>query len=142
VPDDFRFSVTFPIPKGSKNSVSKCSNDYSGISISTIISKIYEYCLLDKLKSFLNISPLQFGFNEGVGCTQVIHTLQKTVDYFIERGSNVHLCALDLSKALDKLDRYILIEKLIKQNCRTKFIAILENWFSDTYSSVVWNNSV
>jgi len=77
LPDDFRFSVTFPIPKGSKNSVSKSSSDYRGISISPIISKIYEYCVLDKFKSFLYSSPLQFGFKKEVGCTQAIYTLQK-----------------------------------------------------------------
>jgi len=54
-----------------------------------------------------------------------LHT-EKTVKYLTERGSNVHLCSLDLSKAFEKFDRYILFEKLIKRNYPAIFIAIIE----------------
>jgi len=53
VPKAFGHSITFLIPKGDKKCSSNSSENYRGISISPIFSKIYELCLLKKLKDIL-----------------------------------------------------------------------------------------
>jgi len=82
VPNVFGESLSFQIPKTTKSAFPKNSCDYRGISISPIVSKIYEYCLIDKFGAFLWTSPQQFGFKENVGCTQAIYALRKTVEYY------------------------------------------------------------
>jgi len=84
VPYDFRVSITIPIPKDPKEMVHNKSGNFRGISISTVISKVYEYCLLQKFKSYLRSSHLQFGFKNKTGCTKAIYSVQKTADYFTD----------------------------------------------------------
>jgi len=142
VPDMFGQSLTFALPKGCKNKLNTTAEDYRGISISPLISKIYEHCLLDRFKKFLTSSPLQFGFKNKIGCAHALYTVQSTVDYFTEGKSNVYLCSLDLVKAFDKVDRYTLFHKLLRRNCPVKFVNILEEWFSKTFTSVKWQGHV
>jgi len=65
--------------------------------------------------------------------------LEKTVNFFFERGSSVNICSIDISKAFDKVNRYILFEKLHKRNCPAQFIMILQCWLSKSFTSVKWN---
>jgi len=65
VPHDFKFSYIVPIPK-LKDYYSKplkC-DDFGGIAISPILSKVSEYCLVDKFNRFLKTSDTQFGFKK------------------------------------------------------------------------------
>ena len=110
VPSAFGESISFQIPKTSKSASSSNSTDYRGISINPIVSKIFEYCLLDKIGIFLSISSRQFGFKRNVACTHAIYALHKTVEYYNKHGSNVNFCALDLAKAFDKLDSFVLFQ--------------------------------
>jgi len=64
----------------------------------------------------------------------------KTVKYYTDRGSNVYICALDLSKAFDKVDHSLLYEKLMKRNCPKKLINILMSWYSQSFTSVKWGS--
>ena len=50
-------------------------------------------------------SQHQFGFKRGHGCSEFSFVLKKeTVDYYLSRGNKeVYVCALDLSKAYDKV---------------------------------------
>ena len=53
VPDDFGNTYTVPIPKSKLNFGKALSiDDFRGISISPIISKIFEHCVLDRFDSF------------------------------------------------------------------------------------------
>jgi exonuclease III len=141
VPDAFGQTVTFPVPKTSSNKLQTSSDDYRGITVSPIISKIFEHCLLQQYKKYLFSSNSQFGYKKSIGCNHAHYAVQKSIEYFISRDSTVNLCSLDLSKAFDKLNRYILFAKLMDRNCPIKFINILECWFNKSYTSVKWGNS-
>ena len=51
VPNEFGVGLTIPIPKGS--CCSSRSDEYRGVTISPLISKIFETCLLAKMSSYL-----------------------------------------------------------------------------------------
>ena len=74
-----------------------------------------------------------------MACSHAHFMLEKTVNFFVERGSSVNLCSIDISKAFDKVNRYILFDKLLKRNCPTKFIMILQCWLSKSSTTVKWN---
>ena len=65
VPTAFGYSYIVPIPK-SNVAFSKSLNceDFKGIAISPILSKVFEYNKLDFLCNKAN----QFGFEKGLGC--------------------------------------------------------------------------
>ena len=65
VPDGFRYSYIVPIPKP-KESFSKsllCDN-FRGIAISPILSKVFEYCVLDRFSNYFCTTNNQFGFKK------------------------------------------------------------------------------
>jgi len=90
-----------------------CCDDFRGIAISPVLSKVFEHCLLKQLQSFVVANDNQFGFRKGVGCSHAIYTVRNIVDQCVSRGSSVNLCAIDLSKAFDKVNHYALLMKLM-----------------------------
>jgi hypothetical protein len=138
VPDAFGHSYTVPIPKIDHCSKPMTCSDFRGIAISPIISKIFEHCILERFDSFLGSNDNQFGFKKGVGCNHAIFTVRKIVDRIISGGSTANLCAVDLSKAFDKVNHNALFIKLMKRNLPTKLLDILVYWFSKCWSCVKW----
>ena len=66
VPTDFGLSYTVPILKDSKNGVSKSltMDDFRGITISPVLSKVFESCILDRYQQYFVTSDYQFGFKK------------------------------------------------------------------------------
>jgi len=63
------------------------SDNYRGITISPVISNIFEVCLLNKFGSFLESNDLQFGFKKKTGCGPGVYLLLNVPDYFVSRSS-------------------------------------------------------
>jgi len=96
VPDGFRYSYIVPLPKPTECfSKSLQCDDFRGIAISSILSKVFEYCLLDRFKDYLASADNQFGFKKSVGCTFAIRTVRNIVDSYVRGGSTANLCAID-----------------------------------------------
>ena len=71
MPNDFGLSYTVPILKDSKNSVSKflTMDNFRGITISPVILKVFENCILDRYQQYFVTSDNQFGFEKGLSCS-------------------------------------------------------------------------
>ena len=81
VPNDFGLSLTVAIPKNN-TSASSSTDDYRGISISPVISKILEHVLFTLFGQFLVSSDFQFGFKSNSSCSHTMYTVRKAIDYF------------------------------------------------------------
>ena len=143
VPDAFGIGLIFPIPKSSNMGCgfSKIT-DFRGITISPMISKIFEHCLTLIFESNLSSSHYQFGFKKGKGCRDALFVINETVNFMTENLSTVNLCFVDLSKAFDNVNHYVLYTKLFKKKVPTCLIRILMNWYSKCFCCVKWGNSV
>ena len=132
VPDKFGLSYTIPLLKGNSGSMSKSltASDFRGISISPALSKVFENCILQKYKQFFFTSDNQFGFKKLSGCSHAIYTVRQSVEHFTKSGTTVNLCALDLSKAFDKVNHFGLYIKLMDRSVPIMLLKVLENWFS------------
>jgi hypothetical protein len=65
LPSEFGLSYTVPLPKNSNcHSKSVSCDDFRGIAISSIMSKSFEYCILDRFDYFLSSNDNQFGFKK------------------------------------------------------------------------------
>lgn len=142
VPNDFGKSILIPIPKTDCVNASANVEDYRGISIAPVISKVFEHCLLKLFSTYLqNSNVMQFGFKSKSGCNHALYAVRKTVEFFIERDSSVNLCALDMSKAFDKMNKHALFVKLMNRNCPLVLINILDCWYAKNFASVKWGDS-
>ena len=61
VPDDFGVGVIVPIIKDRLGDITDVNN-YRGITLSPVVSKLFEYCLLDKYQATMITSDVLFGF--------------------------------------------------------------------------------
>ena len=140
VPDGFGIGILIPIPK-SERDLDRTDN-YRGITVNPVISKIFEHCLLTLFNKHLQTSPRQFGFKAKTGCDKALYTVRKTIDYFIEREATVNVCALDMAKAFDKMNKNALFIKLLNNHCPLTFINILACWYNKSYASVKWGSAL
>ena len=118
VPDVFGVGLTVPIPKVTSHKIHLNTSDFRGITISPIISKLFEQCLLKRMNDYMASSDLQCCFKKDHGCNHAIYTVQSTIEFFTKSDSTVNICALDVSKAFDKVNHYILFMKLME--CATQ----------------------
>jgi len=139
VPNAFGSGVIVPLVKDRNGCHDKLSN-YRGITLSPVISKLFEVCLSEKFSQFLSSHRLQFGFKRGSGCSSAIFVVQQVVQYYTQRGSNVYVCALDATKAFDYVDHTILIDKLIRRGVPPCFLGVISNWYSKLSAVVRWNH--
>ena len=70
-------------------------DDFRGISISPVLSKILEHCIFDRFSSLLATKHNQFGFKKGLSCTHAIYSIRSIIDEYMAGGSTVNVCALD-----------------------------------------------
>jgi len=141
VPNGFKLSYIVPVPKPKEfMSKSLSYDDFRGIAISPVISKLFEYCFIDRFGSLLVCSQNQFGFKKGSGCSNAIYTLRKVVDSYVSRGTTANVCSIDLSKAFDKVNHYALFIKLMKRHFPVQLLDVIVNLFTSCSSCVKWNN--
>ena len=53
-------------------------SDIRGISISAVVSKVFEHCILDRYSGFFITSDNQFGFEKKSGSTRAFYSLRCT----------------------------------------------------------------
>jgi hypothetical protein len=138
VPEDFGAGIIVPLVKDKSGNLNDISN-YRPITLTPIISKLFEHVLLDICKANLKSDELQFGFKPGVGCADAIFALKTTVNYFTNRGSCTYAATLDISKAFDRVNHYKLFNSLLEAGLPLTIVDILCNWYSKLFVVVRWN---
>ena len=141
IPCRFKHSYIVPIPKPRDTRTKAITyDDFRGIAITPVLCKVFEYCFLDKFQSIFITDDNQFGFKKGRGCRHAIYAFRSVVNHFVNSGDTVNVCALDLSKAFDKVNHCALYIKLMKRQIPVKLLSLLENLFFGCFSCVKWNN--
>jgi len=114
-------------------------DDYRGITISPLLSKILEKCVLDKFGEYFKSSVNQFGFKKNIGCQHAIYVLRSTVDYFVNKHSTVNICSLDVAKAFDRINHYRMYIKLMERLVPVNIVMLLFNTYKLSSAVVNWN---
>ena len=139
VPKQFRLGVMIPLIKDHKGSRSDINN-YRGITISPIISKVFEHVLKAVFLDHLGSSQYQFGFKRSSSTSHAVHCLRETVNYYVNHGSRVYCTFLDASKAFDRLVHSGLFLKLMDRNIPFAFLNIIISWYDGLQCQVKWDN--
>ena len=99
---------------------SSCPTDYRPISITPILSKVYERLLPKRLNAYAernHLFPnLQFGFRKGLGVCDALLTISSVVQKSLDSGDEVRLIGLDFSAAFDRVNNHEALIFKLKTN--------------------------
>ena len=116
--------VPFPKPKDTRSKAVSC-NDFRAVAISPVLSNVFEYCILEKFQSVFVTEDNQFGFKKNLSCRHAIYRVRNVVDRYVNGGNTVHLRAIDLTNAFDKVNHHALYIKLMKRNIPVQLLEVL-----------------
>jgi len=141
VPNCFCKGIIVPRVKDKSADITDINN-YRGITLSSVIAKVLEMCLVELLSDYLQTSVLQFGFKKQLGCSNAIYALSSVIEFFTKNGSTINACFLDLSKAFDKVNHYDLHLKLMKRVIPHMLLNVIINWYGKCSVMVRWESSL
>ena len=84
VPSGFGQGIIIPLVKDKTGNLNNADN-YRGISLTPIISKLFESVILAICDDILQTDDRQFGFKKKLSCTHAILSLQSTSDFFTHK---------------------------------------------------------
>ena len=91
-------------------------SEYRPISITPILSKIFERLLAKRLSSYCNkfdsLPNSQFGFRKGLGTCDALLNLSHDLQSSLDRGHESRIVTIDFSYAFDFVNHNALIHKL------------------------------
>ena len=90
---DLLISNVMPIPNG-KNSNLTDSNNYRGIALSSVFSKILDLIFLNTYSDKLCTSELQFEFKAKRSTNHCSMVLKEAIAYYVNNGSTVYCTML------------------------------------------------
>ena len=140
VPHNMNESVIVPIIKD-KNKRVNDKNNYRPISLSNICSKIIEVVIFNRIGTFLQSSPNQFGFKPKHGTELCVFAFKELLRFYQKHGSAMHVAFLDASKAFDRVNRRKLLLKLESRGVPTYILRLLSNELIGQYICVRWGST-
>ena len=76
VSNSFGKSIFVPIPKDETSCVKTTVDSYRGISITPVVSKVFELCLLEIFSTYLKLSDnFQYGLKSKTSCSNALYCL-------------------------------------------------------------------
>ena len=127
-PSSWTKGIIVPIPKkGNINDV----NNYRGITLSSILSKIYSILLDSRLREWAVNDELllnyQYGFHKAKSTVDCIFVLSSLIDKVINHVNKKLYCAfVDFSRAFDRVYRNGIWFKLLQEGVSTKLLMVLQ----------------
>ncbi len=141
MPDVMMKVVIVPIVKKKGLDPGNSAN-YRPIALASILSKIYEMCLMRCYEKYLHTSSNQFGYKKHVGTELAVYSVKQVAHYYVRHNTPVYACYLDASKAFDLVNHYTLLDKLCKRNLPASIIRLFIYWFRTQRFVVRWGSSI
>lgn len=131
-PSVLKTAVVSPLHK--KGSLHELSN-YRPVALTSTISKILEYCMLERLNSFLDkyaiITDSQHGFRKGHSTSTALINFYCQVLKLIEERKTPIAIFCDLKKAFDCVQHDVLLQKLQSYGIRGKIAEWFESYLNN-----------
>ena len=133
---DFVISGIIPIPTGARIALTESEN-YRSITISSLLSQIFDHIIIDNQVHSLSTSDYQFSFKSH-SSTMVNETIQ----YYYSNGAKpVYILLLDASKAFDKVSFYTLFNTLLDNKMYPRTVKLLYYMYTNHSCYVTWSNN-
>ena len=143
-PGSWSNAVLFPLHK--KGSTKRADN-YRGISLLNIVSKLYSSVINERLSQFCeendSIPESQAGFRKGYSTIDNIFTLQCLVQkYLTKQGGRFYTLFVDFSKAFDCVDRMKLLFVMLRKGVHGKMFQTLQSMYKSVKTAVKVGNKI
>ena len=141
VPEEMLLGTLIPIPRNKRKSVNESSN-YRGITLSSIIGKLYDFILFKMNNMMLRSSNLQFGFKENHSTSMCTFVFKEVSQYYINKGSYVHCMMIDASQAFDRVEYVKLFTLLLMRGLCPIVARFLVSCYTQQKLRIKWGNSM
>ena len=138
-PSDLLAATIISIPKDAKASLCRDDN-YRGIALCSALCKLLDLVIIDMYKPELETSYLQFGFKECHSTVMCTSVYTETINYYVNKNSNVYSCLLDASKAFDRVHYGKLFNILIDRNVPCTIVRLLLDSYIRQELCINWDN--
>ena len=140
-PSSFCISTMVPIPKKSSGSMGEITN-YRGIALSSLMSKIFDNCIISNQYDSLFTNDLQFAYKAKTSTIHCVSSIFETANYYVSSAGAAHVCMLDASKAFDRVNLLTLFRKLHNRSMCPLFLRFLIHSYCNQKMRVKWNGSL
>jgi hypothetical protein len=130
-----------PVIKDKAGKIGSLDN-YRPIALASILSKVLEKMLLDRLSGLICTTENQFGFKSQHSTDLCIYALKEAVESYRRQGSTMFIGFIDASKAFDRVNHHKLFTKLMLRGVPGCIIRILVYWYAKQSMQVKWGNSL
>ena len=134
-------STMIPIPKGSNKDTSDIKN-YRCITLSSLLSKVFDSCIISLNSVVLRSDDLQFAYKKSCSTIQCVSIVTEVINYYRNNGSSVYMCMLDASKAFDRVNLLTLFKTLYSRGMCPIYLRLLMKFYEEQNMRIRWNNAV
>ena len=134
-PAGFNVSLLKPILK----SDSKPNDDFSNtrlVAISDAIQNLFERVMLWRLNQKHKDHGHQFGFKPNSSCSHAVFVVSQAANFAKQNNERLYTCAVDASKAFDKVSRPHLWLKLINLGLDAAFVLSIIKYYDESFMIV------
>ena len=125
-PDEWELGVLVKMAK--KGDLTDCNN-YRGITLTSVVMKIYSMLILNRLERKIDekLRDEQAGFRKGRSCTDQIFILRHVLQQCVEYRNPLLMAFVDYEKAFDSVHRPILWRVLRYYGIPLKYVNLIKN---------------
>ena len=109
-------------------------DSYRGITLSSVITKLFEIVLLQRLTPLLEEVGFpdfsQTAYQKGISCSDAIFATQEALLTHARDNGKPFLCFYDVEKAFDSVELPILLKELWAIGINGKLWRIVKNWYT------------
>ena len=116
-------------------------DNYRPIALASVISKLVEVIMLDRIEMYMITNPNQFGFKRKHGTDQYIYVLKEIIDLYRKLNGSVFVCFLDASKAFDRVNHTTLFKQLGARGVPGYILRILIYWYKNQDMCIRWGDA-
>lgn len=141
VPDSFKSGLINPIHKKGKDP--RLLENYRGITVSSILGKLFETVVLNRLQELnSDQSQLQYGFTKGLSPTMASLLLSEAVLDSSLCHRPLYMATLDAQKAFDVVSHPVLMVKLYQQGINSHLWRLIKSMYKGLTAKVKWEGEV
>ena len=134
-------ATLFPIIKDKLVSIN-VSKNYRSIAISSILLKLIDWIFIILFGCNFGLNNFQYAYQAGCSTTMCTWAVLETVDYFLQCGSEVFSCAMDMTAAFDLTLHSLLFSKMNAKGFPPIFIRLFIFIYVNQEANVRWNGEV